>query len=314
MDTPAPSRVLHYDLIEELGRSRHGITWRAFDTDTKQFVALKVFGRPGKEPVEFAQRYLPTLKVARQLIHQNLGAVRDVGEYQSAILIISDYQDGPNLNQYAQQQAMSLQQSLILASELAAGLYQIHSHGLTHGNLKPSNVIVGADGILRIIDYGLPLLLPEQGQNIDDVPTQELVYVPPECLDGERPEQQGDYYSVGALLYEAMSGRQLYCNTDRAGLLELISKGKPDFELLWSLGYPGDITLLVEQLLARSKTSRSAKPDELLITIRSISEFELRQDEVPMPEKNAHSARSYLFLSGIAIVLLIVWIVLASVR
>ncbi|MFH1685971.1 MAG: serine/threonine-protein kinase [bacterium] len=314
METQSLPKILHYDLIEELGRSRHGVTWRAYDTGLQRVVVLKLFGRPEEEAHAFAWRYLPMLESARQLSHPNLGTIFDAREYRRAILIVSEYQEGLNLEQYVRKQAVSLHRFLELAVQLARGLNHIHRHQLTHGNLKPSNVIIGPDGILRILDCGLPLLVPERSESIDDVPTAELAYVPPECLDGQRPGQLGDFYSAGVLFYETLTGLRLYDAPDREGLLELIRREQPDYDVLRAQGFPGDIVLLVEQLLAGAKSGRCSNFDELLVTLKSIDEFEREQVDIPQPLHKSHSSRSYLILSGIAVVLFIIWITLTTIR
>ncbi len=303
--------ILHYRLIEELARDRQTVTYKALDTALQRVVALKLFGREDGEKPEFIWRYLPNLEKARQLHHRHIAALHDVQEHQGRILIVADYFEAEPFDRVLAAGRLRAQEFLDWAIRLADGLNYAHRHDVVHGGLGPHSIWIRSDGVLVMSDFGLPPIRHDIAESIDDLPPQHLAYLAPEVLDGEPPGQMSDFFSVGVLFYQMLTGRRPFLGEDSQALAEAIRTESPNFSDLRPMGVPGGLVLLLEQLLAKDRTQRCGSFDELLITLRSIKQFE-REHALEQPAQPKWKPRQYLSISVLAILLLILWMIIAG--
>lgn len=312
MTSKTSKSILHYQILDKLGQGPGAATYKAFDTGLQKVVVIKLFGRPGQEPPDFVWRYLPVLEKARRLAHPNIVPLHDVREHDGIILVVMEYIESQTLHQKLDSMPLSLDTCLHLAVQLADGLNYSHRRDLPHGNLKPSNILIGSSDHLVITDFGIPALRPEIGDRIDACSLEQLAYLPPEVLHEQPAGYLGDFHTVGVLIYEMLTGQTPFPGDNHAQLRKAISDGSPDLALLKQLGVPGGVVLLVNQLLSKNKETRCSRFDELLITLRSIDEFEHDNPPDPYPQRRRFSARNYLSVSLLAVLVLILWIVIAS--
>lgn len=311
MSQPGTNRILHYRLADEVFRDRQTVVYKALDTALQRAVTLKLFGREDGEKPEFIWRYLPNLEKARQLDHRHIARVHDVQEHEGRILIVSEYFEAEPFGDVLAGAPLRTQEFLDWAIRLADGLNYAHRHDVVHGNLGPHNLWVRRDGVLVIAGFGLPPIRHDISDSVDDLPPEYIAYLAPEVLDGETPGQMSDFFSVGVLFYQMLTGHRPFPGTDSQSLAEAIRTAAPDFSELRPMGVPGGLVLLLEQLLAKDRTQRCGSFDELLITLRSIKQFE-RDHAVEQPSKRRWTPRQYLSISVLAILLLILWMIIAD--
>mgnify|MGYP006277957051 CR=1 FL=1 len=311
MRTPDSKSILHYRLVEELSRDPQMVVYKAVDSALQRVVTLKVFGREDGEKPEFIWRYLPSLEKARRLDHRHIAGLHDVQEHEGRILIVAEYFEAEPFESVLANGPLRAQEFLAWAIRLADGLNYAHRHDVVHGNLGPHNLWVRRDGVLVISDFGLPPIRHDIADSIDDLPSKHVAYFSPEVLDGESPGQMSDFFSVGVLFYQMLTGHRPFLGEDNQTLAEAIRTEVPDFIGLRRMGVPGGIVLLLEQLLAKDRTQRCGSFDELLITLQSIRQFE-REHAVEQPVKRKWTPRQYLSISVLAVLLLILWMIIAD--
>lgn len=200
-----PAMPDHYQLIRHLGAGGYGQVYEAWDTQLCRSVALKQLKHcaPGQPDALIREA-----RLAASLEHRAFVKVLSVigaGDMQS---IIMELVHGRTMRQCIQENTISAAQALDIVAQIAEAMAQAHGSGLVHGDLKPSNLIIEADGRVRILDFGL-------ARQIDPLATQStsveenhgtIAYMAPERLSGQAPSVHTDIYALGVLFYEMVNG------------------------------------------------------------------------------------------------------------
>jgi putative nucleotidyltransferase with HDIG domain len=260
-----------YQVEEELGRGSNGIVYRALDTREHETVALKVVlerfrRRLGTMP-DGESAFLPDLS------HPGLVRVLSVGTYYHTMELIKGdgflkgvarlLGGGPE---------RKLQVLLDVGTQLAEALAYLHDHGIVHGDLKPGNVLIDAQGRVRLTDFGLA----ERAELLATCPPDRLrggtaLYAAPERIRGEEADGRSDLYSFGLLLYEACTGSHPFADSDPAQvLLSQLNRHHPPLKSRWN-EVPWDLERLVDRLLQKEPEERFQDAGEVLATLKRIA-------------------------------------------
>lgn len=150
------NRLGKYELRGELGRGGTGIVYRGFDTALRRPVAIKVLPQQLTYDTEFVQRFQQEAILAASLHRPNIVTIHDVGEQAGINYIIMEYLEGTTPeNQLAQHGPLTPDQTSRILSQVAAALDYAHAHGVIHRDVKPANIMLGADGRVTLMDFGL---------------------------------------------------------------------------------------------------------------------------------------------------------------
>src|SRR2546430_7147041 len=150
--------VLHYQILETLGRGGTGLVYKARDTHLDRFVAIKVLPPEKVSDPERKRRFVQEAKAASALNHPNIVHIYDIAEVDGIQFISMEYVPGKTLDHLIGRKGLRLNEALKYAVQIADALAQAHSAGIIHRDLKPSNVIVGENGQVKVLDFGLAKL------------------------------------------------------------------------------------------------------------------------------------------------------------
>jgi eukaryotic-like serine/threonine-protein kinase len=208
---PLPGRRLadRYRIIELIAGGGMARVYRARDERLERHVAVKVLSSPYAEDPEFASRFLGEARAAASLSHPSLVHVYDSGSDGDAHYIVMELLEGHRtLRQELDARGpLSRDEVLRIGQELLAGLRVVHEHDLVHCDVKAGNVMLGP-GPAKLIDFGIARS-PRVGV-AGDLSIGSLSYMSPEQLHGEGLTPASDLFSLGAVLYEALTGRIPY--------------------------------------------------------------------------------------------------------
>lgn len=212
---PLPTVLPGYDLIKILGQGGMGIVYLARQQQLKRMVAVKMI-RPGPSPsLGLESRFRREAEAIARLQHPHIVQVFEVGNHLGCPYIVLEYVPGENLARHAGGQPQPPRWAGEILSKLADAVQAAHQAGVVHRDLKPANVLLTLDGIPKVTDFGLAKLqdAPDGGREgpttRNDVVLGTASYMPPEQAPG-RTEELGpaaDIYSLGAILYELLTGR-----------------------------------------------------------------------------------------------------------
>jgi serine/threonine-protein kinase len=194
-----------YRVERRLGSGGMADVWLAEDTHLQRRVALKVLHRRFAQDREFVERFRREAESAAGLSHPNIVAVYDRGEFEGSFYIAMQYVEGPTLKQMIDSGLTPEQAAALIRQVLEAARFA-HRHGIVHRDLKPQNVIVDPEGKAVVTDFGIALAgVSEITQTGSVMGTPH--YLSPEQAQGFEVTSVSDLYSVGVLLYEALTGR-----------------------------------------------------------------------------------------------------------
>ena len=224
-----PGSVLanRYTVHAEVGRGGLGIVYRAFDRVIGETVAIKVL-RPELVLADASafEQLKRELRIARRLSHRNIVRTHDIGEADGVPFLTMEYVDGASLSSLIQARGALARPAVIaVAKQLLGALSVAHDHGVVHGDLKPQNLLINANGLLKVTDFGVARFV--RGRRGTRTPLESIAdanssarligavigtpeYMAPEQLIGEPSSQCTDLYAVGVVLQECLTGNTSY--------------------------------------------------------------------------------------------------------
>ncbi|HEU4431927.1 MAG TPA: serine/threonine-protein kinase, partial [Pyrinomonadaceae bacterium] len=212
-DFTTRNRVGPYRILHEIGRGGMGAVYLAERDDEhyRQRVAIKLI-KPGLGGDVIRRRFRNETQILAELSHANIARLFDAGETTDGQpYLVMEYVEGSPINQYCNDNQLSIEQRLNLFCTVCAALQYAHQHLVIHRDIKPGNILVTSDGGPKIVDFGIAKLL-EQGADLTAtaMPFMTPQYASPEQLRGESVTTATDVYSLGVVLYELLSGRLPY--------------------------------------------------------------------------------------------------------
>ena len=219
-----------YRILGELGRGGMGAVYKAWQIRLKRIVALKVIRADAYADSEAATRFQAEAEAAARFQHPNLIPVFEIGEHEGMGYLVLEYAAGGGLDRRLAGTLQDPGDSARLIEILARAIHYAHQRGIIHRDLKPANVLLTEEGVPKITDFGLAKLLER-----DDALTRagEILgtpsYMAPEQVRGltDQIAPATDVYSLGAILYEMLTGRPPFKGTTPLSTLEQVSSQEP---------------------------------------------------------------------------------------
>ena len=219
-----PTVIGRYRVLRTLGEGGMGAVYLATDPAIDRLVALKLM-RAGFNTGSLRERFAREARAVGRLHHPNIVTIFEFGEHEGEPFIAMEYVEGQTLASLVGHADVTLGQQLALMDGLCAGLHYAHRAGIIHRDVKPVNVMVDAEGIVKILDFGIAraaaLSLTQAGTQPGTI-LGTLNYMAPEQLAGKPVDQRADIYAVGAVFYELLTGRQAFPGNIDSGILQVI--------------------------------------------------------------------------------------------
>ena len=253
--------LAHYEITHLIGRGGMGEVYRARDTRLGREVALKLLPQAFSSDPERVARLQREARTLASLHHPNIASVFGIEEAEGQTLLVMELVEGEDLAQRLSRGPIALDDALDIARQIAQGLEEAHAKGIVHRDLKPANVKLAPGGKVKILDFGLARAIlgdaagdlgVQNSPTITAAMTQAGVilgtaaYMSPEQARGKEVDKRADIWAFGVILFEMLSGRQLYDGETTTDVLAAVVTRDPDWNQL-----PAEVTPEVRRLLHR---------------------------------------------------------------
>ncbi|HEY3170627.1 MAG TPA: serine/threonine-protein kinase, partial [Thermoanaerobaculia bacterium] len=274
MTLAAGSRLGPYEILSPIGAGGMGEVYKAKDTRLGREVAIKVLPEVLASDRDRLSRFEGEARSASALNHPNIVTIYDIGRTDSVSYISMELVAGRTLREILAEGPVPLKRLLSVAGQVADGLARAHEAGIVHRDLKPENVMVTRDGHVKILDFGLAKLVPQQGFDASEFPTAieptrpgvvlgTVGYMSPEQASGKPLDYRSDQFSLGSIVYEMAAGKRAFSRGTAAETLVAVIRDEPEPLQSFAPSIPLALRWVIERCMAKDPQERYAATRDL---------------------------------------------------
>ena len=276
------TRLGPYKVLSPLGSGGMGEVYLAEDTRLHRKVALKILPTNLASDRNRMSRFNQEAMAAAALNHPNIAHIYEIGAADGVHFIAMEYIDGDTLR-HRINEGTKLLEILEIGSETSSALVAAHGAGIIHRDIKPENIMVRRDGYIKLLDFGLAKLSEPQGTTADtDAPTKAMVhtgagtvigtanYMSPEQAKGMHIDGRTDLWSLGAVLYEMVTGHVPFPGGTSAESISLILQREPAPLTRYAREVPAELERIVTKALTKDREERYQTAKDMLIDLRNL--------------------------------------------
>jgi eukaryotic-like serine/threonine-protein kinase len=269
--------IAHYNLLDKIGEGGLGEVYRARDTKAGRTVALKLL--PPIDDEAARQALLEDARAAATLSHPNIATLWDVGEEEGAYYLAYEFVAGITLKQEIGGRPVHARRAVELAVQVADALADAHGRGLIHGDVRPDTIGVTQKGSAKLLDFGMARwthggaarrLAARAPGTLEPSALAIVAYLSPEQALGGLVDARTDVFSLGAVLYEMLTGRQAFGAATAADTVVEIIRAMPEPPSAINPEVPPDLDAIVQRAMAKNIEARQQSAASFSAELRSV--------------------------------------------
>jgi eukaryotic-like serine/threonine-protein kinase len=281
----------HYRIIGKIGSGAMGEVFRARDERLGRDVALKLIRQSSGDNPDHLRRFELEARAAAALNHPNIVAVYDVGSHQGAPYIVCELLEGATLRSRLTAGALPVGTAIDYTLQIVQGLIAAHDRRIVHRDLKPENLFVTSEGRIKILDFGVAKLqsAEESERSVEDLTTitksgaviGTVAYMSPEQLRGKAVDHRSDIFSVGAILYEMLTGRRAFRGETEVDTITAVLREQPSEESLQRGRIPRSCQQILHHCLEKEPENRFQSARDLAFALETLSDASSTRRRIP---------------------------------
>ena len=256
-------RLGRYEILEEIGRGGMAVVCKARDVASGEPVALKLLPPALHSSEEHVSAFLREARAVSKFRHPGVAAIREVGCHQGRYFFAMEHVEGRQLSSIIAAGRLLPEEAARIVAETSRAVGAAHRAGVFHRDLKPQNVMVRRDGSAVILDFGLSALLGERQEETGQIVGTPAYMSPEQARGRAQLGPAGDVYSLGAMLYEAVTGQPPYGGVDAAAIVARVRSGPPPPPRAFAPGLAPRLEGIILKAMERDPRRRYAAADEL---------------------------------------------------
>ena len=313
--------VGRYELEELVGSGGMSNVFRAHDRLLERTVALKILHEQYTRDEDYVERFRREARAVAQLTHPNIVTVIDRGEQDGRQFIVFEYVDGQNLKELSAGGPLDPREAIGLALQVAHALSFAHDRGLVHRDVKPQNVLLNDDGQAKVTDFGIARSLDVHGVTQTGTVLGTSDYIAPEQARGQKVDPKTDIYSLGAVLYELLTGEVPFSGDNFVAVAMRHVSEPPPSVLVHRPDCPVRLDLAIQRAMAKDPADRFASMGELCAELEAcLAELDGRDGEgvtmivppAPRPRRTRPQRERRRFPVGIVLIVLLAVLLVAG--
>lgn len=283
-----PFQVGNYKVLAQIGRGGMGDIYKARQEPLGRIVALKVLPPRLSRDNEFTKRFDTEAKAISLLQHQNIVNIYEFGEDNGLKYFAMQFVDGIDLSRRINENKLvSMEEIIDYSKQISRALLYAHNIGIIHRDIKPGNVLIEKNGVVRLSDFGIAKIIQGTGTNItmtgSAVGTPE--YMSPEQAQGKKLDQQTDIYSLGIVMYEMLTRRPPFYGNNPMSVAYKQVHEIPDPPSLKRKDTPKRLEMIILKALKKDRRERYASVEEMLEHLDKVETG--KHKTVPVPKKQS---------------------------
>lgn len=291
--------ISHYKVLEKLGEGGMGVLYRAEDTRLHRLVALKFLSPELTSDPEAKRRFVHEAQAASALDHPNIGVVHEVDETQDGrAFICMAYYKGETLKQRIERDVLTIDDAIAIVLQVAEGLYRAHQAGIVHRDVKPANIILTEDRLVKLVDFGLAKLSSDTRSSGLGRHAGTAAYMSPEQIQGGTIDSRSDLFSLGIVFYEMLTGQRPFVGDHEPAIFYSTVHSNPLPPSFHRPELPRELDEVVLRLLQKEASLRYQTADALKTDLLAF----VQHETVPRHETVGRSlwrSRSLMLAAGV---------------
>jgi eukaryotic-like serine/threonine-protein kinase len=278
----------HYRVVEKIGSGGMGEVYRAIDDRLAREVAIKILKPAFANDQDRLRRFELEARSAAALSHPNIVAIYDIGMHAGSSYIVSELLEGQTLRQRLLHGPLPLRQTADCGIQIAQGLMAAHQKHIVHRDLKPENLFLTRDGHIKILDFGIAKLAPTDSggeQSVENLTTQTKAgtvlgtvgYMSPEQIRGKTVDHRSDIFSLGAILYEMLTGDRAFRGETEADTMMAVLKEETPSLSVTRPNVPVAFDQIVHHCLEKDPENRFQSARDLGFALGTVSDLSSKQ-------------------------------------
>jgi serine/threonine protein kinase/tetratricopeptide (TPR) repeat protein len=302
--------VSHYKILEELGHGGMGVVYKAEDTRLKRTVALKFLPPEMTRDPEAKERFIHEAQAASALEHSNICNIHEIDETEDGpLFIVMACYEGEILKDKIERGPLKLEEAVDIAIQIAKGLEKAHKKEIVHRDIKPGNIFITHDGVVKIVDFGLAKLKGQVKLTREGTTLGTAVYMSPENARGGEVDNRTDIWSLGIVLYEMLTGQLPFRGDYDQAVTYSILNEQPEPVTSLRTGVPMELERIVNKCLQKDPDERYQTVKDLVADFLHLQRTSTIQTIPPSPGTPGVSPlsllRKYGWIFGLCIALLV---------
>ena len=299
----------HYRILRKLGSGGMGVVYEAEDTKLGRRVALKFIPEENQRDSQTLERFLREARSASALNHSGICTIHAIEEHGGRTFIAMELLVGESLDKLLAAGLLPITRTVEIGIQLADALDTAHKKGIVHRDIKPANIFVTESGSIKILDFGLAKLLPRSSDDLAghtlDAPADTLLtspgmavgtihYMSPEQARGEEIDARSDLFSLGAVLYQMLTGKQAFPGSTSAVVFDNILHNAPVAPVTVNPDVPAEFERILNKALEKDRDLRYQVAAEMRADLKRL------QREIDSGSRPASTQRSAARVSTIS--------------
>ena len=262
-----------YEIQEEIGSGGMGMVYRALDRELNERVAIKTLrAELLREPGQ-VQRFKSEIRLARHISNKHVVRTHDIGERDGVYYLTMEYVEGITVRSLLDTRGrLGVAPTLAIASQLAQSLAAAHEQGVIHRDIKPQNLLLDANGVLKVMDFGVARVSgASTGATEVGMVLGTPAYMAPEQLLAEEIDERVDLFSMGVVLFECLTGRLPFEGTTIMSFIARVMRDEAPSPSSLNPEVSAGVSALVLRLLSKDPSGRPASASELVRLLSDLS-------------------------------------------